>query len=64
VPQTDTSERGIGFAGILTLIFIVLKLVGVINWSWWWVLFLVWAPPAALLIIVAIFVISDWVRSR
>ena len=24
--------------GTLTLIFIVLKLVGVIDWSWWWVL--------------------------
>ena len=23
--------------GVLTVIFIVLKLVGVITWSWWWV---------------------------
>jgi hypothetical protein len=27
-----------GLASTLTVIFIVLKLVGVINWSWWWVL--------------------------
>ena len=28
----------IGFFGVLTLIFIVLKLTNVIAWSWWWVL--------------------------
>ena len=29
---------GIGFLGMLTILFIGLKLGGVINWSWWWVL--------------------------
>lgn len=32
------STGGLSFASVLTLIFIVLKLVGVINWSWFWVL--------------------------
>lgn len=32
------TSKGLGFTSILTLIFIVLKLVGVINWSWFWVL--------------------------
>ena len=27
----------IGFTGTLFLVFLVLKLVGVIAWSWWWV---------------------------
>ncbi len=31
-------NTGIGFTGVLTLIFIVLKLTHVIAWSWWWVL--------------------------
>jgi hypothetical protein len=30
------------FLGILTLIFITLKLTGYITWSWGWVLFPVW----------------------
>ena len=30
-----TSRKGIGFMGALVLIFIVLKLTGVISWSWW-----------------------------
>lgn len=28
---------GIGFSGLLTIVFVVLKLVGVISWSWFWV---------------------------
>lgn len=33
----------IGFCGLLTLVFIVLKLTGVIGWSWIWVLAPAWA---------------------
>jgi len=29
---------GCGFFGLLTLLFIALKLLGHIAWSWWWVL--------------------------
>lgn len=37
--QSKTVTRGgIGFTGLLTIAFIILKLCGVINWSWWWVL--------------------------
>jgi hypothetical protein len=32
------SSSGIGFTSLLTIVFIVLKLTGVIDWSWWWVL--------------------------
>ncbi len=37
---------GIGFTGLLTVAFIVLKLCGVITWSWWWVLCPAWAGIA------------------
>lgn len=30
--------EGIDFTDALTLLFITLKLIGVINWSWWWVI--------------------------
>lgn len=33
----NTGSSGIGLSTVLTLIFVVLKLVGVIDWSWWWV---------------------------
>lgn len=32
----------IGFTGLLTILFIVLKLLGVIDWSWIWVLSPLW----------------------
>ena len=33
---------GIGFVGLLTVAFVVLKLTGVIAWSWLWVLSPIW----------------------
>lgn len=45
--KTSTSSNsGIGFFGLLTLLFVGLKLTGYINWSWWWVLSPVWIPFA------------------
>ena len=29
---------------VLALVFVVLKLCGVINWSWWWVIAPIWLP--------------------
>jgi hypothetical protein len=34
----STSSGGVGFIGLLTIVFIVLKLLGKIEWSWLWVL--------------------------
>lgn len=46
----------VGFAGLLALLFIALKLCGVIAWSWWWVLCPLWIGLAVILIVlVAIF---------
>ena len=38
------NKSGVGFCGLLTLIFIVLKLCKVIAWSWIWVLAPLWIP--------------------
>jgi hypothetical protein len=37
-----TNTGGIGFVGLLTIVFITLKLTGYINWSWLWVLSPIW----------------------
>lgn len=39
---SSSSSAGIGFPGLLTVAFIVLKLTGHIDWSWWWVLSPIW----------------------
>lgn len=36
--SSSSSSGGIGFLGLLTILFIGLKLTGYIDWSWWWVL--------------------------
>lgn len=51
--KTQTSG-GIGFCVALAIAFIVLKLMGIIAWSWWWVLDPLWAPLAVVLVIAAI----------
>lgn len=40
--NNKTTGGGIGFTGLLTIAFIVLKLTGYIKWSWIWVLSPIW----------------------
>lgn len=47
--KSNGSRGGIGFSGLLTIVFIVLKLLGKISWSWGWVLSPLWIT--ALLVI-------------
>lgn len=52
---TTRSSSGIGFAGLLGLLFIAFKLAGVITWPWIWVLTPLWAGFA---LVVAILVLG------
>lgn len=38
----NSRSGGIGFLGILFIVFLVLKLTRVIDWSWWWVTAPLW----------------------
>ena len=40
------SSGGIGLCGVLFVVFLVLKLCNVIDWSWWWVTAPLWIPAA------------------
>lgn len=40
--ETSSSSSGIGFIGLLTVLFIGLKLTGHIGWPWIWVLSPIW----------------------
>lgn len=41
---SSSSSGGIGFLGLLAIVFITLKLTNVIAWSWLWVLSPLWIP--------------------
>ena len=49
---------GISFTGLLAIAFIVLKLLGVITWSWWWVLSPIWITLVLVLILVFVAIIA------
>jgi len=55
--ESSTSNSGIGFCGLLTILFIGLKLGSVIAWSWWWILSPLWIPVGLIILIGIIFFI-------
>lgn len=40
--SSSSSSSGIGFAGLLTIVLLLLKVFGVIAISWWWVFSPIW----------------------
>ena len=55
--NSNSSSGGIGFAGLLTILFIALKLTGFITWSWWWVVSPIWITIVLVIIILTVGVI-------
>lgn len=55
--KTSSSSSGVGFFGLLTIVFITLKLTGFIAWSWAWVLSPLWISAVP---VVAVLVLRFW----
>lgn len=55
--NNQKTTGGVGFCGLLGILFIGLKLGGIINWSWWWVLVPIWGPFALALLVILAYVI-------
>ena len=57
--SNSVNSGGIGFAGLLAILFIGLKLTGFIDWSWWWVLAPLWVDLGiGLLLFAIIFIVA------
>jgi len=52
----STNIVGITATQLLTIVFIILKLTGVITWSWLWVLSPLWIPVVLIVIIVIVYI--------
>lgn len=52
--KTEVNTYGTSIAGLLGIAFVVLKLCGVIDWSWWWVTLPFWGGLALVLAIAAV----------
>ena len=44
--KPESSTSGVGILDVVQIVFIILKLCGVINWSWWVVLLPLWVTVA------------------
>ena len=55
--ETTNNYNGIGLGGLLGVAFIILKIMGIINWAWIWVLAPIWIPIAIAFIIIILYVI-------
>lgn len=60
--NNGSAAGGIGFCGLLTIAFIVLKLTGAISWSWLWVLAPIWIPAAIVLAVLLVVLIVVLVK--
>lgn len=57
---TVNVSGGIGFTGLLFIVFLILKLCGVIGLSWWWVTAPLWIPVILLILfLLVVFVFYD-----
>lgn len=57
--NNNNQSSGIGFTGLLGIVFIILKLCGVISWSWIWVLCPLWIGFAIVLVAGLVYVFAD-----
>ena len=60
----SSTVGGMGFAGALTIAFVVLKLCKVINWSWVWVLSPLWISWALVILLLIIMFIIMFINNR
>ena len=62
--KKEVKTVGIGFCDALTLLFIALKLCGVIDWSWLWVLSPIWITFSLLAVIGIVILILTTVQDH
>lgn len=59
--NSNSTSNGVGFFGLLFLLFLGLKLGKVINWSWWWVTAPLWGGTVVILVMVAVIFITKMI---
>lgn len=59
--NSTATGGGISFCGLLFIVFLVLKLTHVIDWSWWWVTAPLWGGIALALVLFLIFTLVAFI---
>lgn len=55
--MSESSSHGVGFVGLLTIVFITLKLTDNVDWSWWWVLSPLWISTVLILSVILLIIL-------
>ena len=63
--NSEQTSHGIDFTGLLTIVFIVLKLCNIITWSWWWVLSPLWISAILwVILVIIVLLVGGWKNGR
>lgn len=62
--QNTAAGGGIGFVGLLTISFIVLKLCKVITWKWIWVFSPIWISAGITILILLVYLLIAYLLIR
>jgi len=60
--NTNATSGGVGLGTVLFLIFLVLKLCNVIDWSWWWITAPLWGSVALYVLVIGITFLCLWIQ--
>ena len=60
--DNKAKQGGLGIVSVLTIIFIVLKLLGVIQWSWIWVLSPIWISAVIAFAVFSVILIGGRIK--
>lgn len=61
--ESSSSSSGIGFFGLLAVLFVGLKLTHFIDWSWWWITAPLWGPALVFIAVLAIIFVGAILKS-
>ena len=62
--MSNSTNSGISFFGMLTILFIGLKLTHYIDWSWWYVLLPLWGPVVLVVTCAGLWFLGLWIVDK
>jgi len=62
--REKNTTSGLRTSGVLQIIFIVLKLVKVIDWSWWWVFAPTWISAIISVVLLSLLYLVEWKQRK
>lgn len=63
----QATSSGLGIGTVLFIVFLILKLTNVIDWSWWWVTAPLWIPlglVVMILIVTSLVIIAKEIKRK